>query len=64
MEIPTVIWEEDQKATHRLNDDREAATKRGRVVARNTQEAKEDEGNFYVPGEANKVESGIGRRRG
>lgn len=63
MEIPTEIWEDDQKLTHRRTDDMESAIKRSRVIAQSKAEATEDEGSFYVPGGGSKIEQGPGRRR-
>lgn len=63
MEIPTEIWEDDQKLTRRRTDDMEQAIRQSRVIAQSDQSAKEDEGNFYVPGGGSKVEGGQGRKR-
>jgi hypothetical protein len=61
MEIPTVIWEEDQALNRRPTNETEAAIKRSRVLA--TTPDSKDEASFYVPGGGSKVEQGTGRKR-
>jgi quinol monooxygenase YgiN len=64
MEIPTEIWEDDQKLKRQRGSDQyEAAIKKSRVIAKTDAEAREDEGNFYVPGGGSKIEHGVGRKR-
>lgn len=63
MEIPTEIWEEDQRLTHRRTDETEQAIKKSRVIANKADATTADEGSFYVPGGGSKVESGPGRKR-
>lgn len=62
MEIPTVLWEEDMAAQNKRTDDIEGAIRRSKVMSRSEEDAKEDEGGFYVPRGGSKVQAGQGRR--